>query len=45
MIKDVDVKGIWWLPDNPECKIAGVLHHEPMGKTKFDIIGEFRPND
>lgn len=45
MIKDVDVKGIWWLPDNPECKIAGVLHHEPMGKTKLDIIGEFRPND
>lgn len=45
MIKDLDVKGIWWLPDNPECKIAGVLHHEPMGKTKLDLIGEFRPND
>ena len=45
MIKNVDIKGIWWLPENPECKIAGMLYHEPLGKTKLDLIGEFRPND
>lgn len=45
MIKNVDIKGLWWLPDNPEYKVAGMLHHEPMGKTKLDLIGEFRPND
>lgn len=45
MTENVDIKGIWWFPETPECKIAGVLHHEPMGKTKLDLIGEFRPND
>ena len=45
MIKNVDIKGVWWLPENPECKIAGMLYHEPLGKTKLDLIGEFRPND
>lgn len=45
MIKNVDIKGLWWLPENPEYKVAGMLHHEPMGKTKLDLIGEFRPND
>ena len=34
MIKDLDVKGIWWLPDNPECKIAGVLHQDATGTDK-----------
>ena len=45
MTENVDIKGIWWLPETPYCKIAGVLHHEPMGKTKLDLIGEFRPDD
>lgn len=45
MIKNIEIQGVWWLPDNPECKIAGILHHDPMGKTKLDLIGEFRPND
>jgi len=45
MIRNVDIKGLWWLPENPEYKVAGMLHHEPMGKTKLDLIGEFRPND
>ena len=45
MTENVDIKGIWWLPETPECKIAGVLLHEPMGETKLDLIGEFRPND
>lgn len=45
MIQNVEIKGVWWLPDNPGQKVAGVLCHEPLGKTRLDIIGEFRQND
>jgi hypothetical protein len=45
MTENVDIKGLWWLPSNPEHKVAGALHYEPMGKTNLDLIGEFRPND
>lgn len=45
MIESIDIQGVWWIPCNPEKKIAGFLNYKPMGKTKLDLIGEFRPND
>ncbi|MBL4654151.1 MAG: hypothetical protein JKY53_15005 [Flavobacteriales bacterium] len=26
-----DIEGFWWFPDNPERKVAGILHHTPSG--------------
>lgn len=30
MIKSLKIQGVWWFPDNPECKIAEMPLHELM---------------
>lgn len=44
-IKDLnesfECKGYWWLPCNPEKKIAGTLTYKPNEKINLEIIGTF----
>lgn len=45
MTEPIEIKGIWWLPNFPDSKVAGLLNYTPIGKTKLELIGEFRTND
>lgn len=45
MTEPIEIKGIWWLPNFPDHKVAGLLNYTPIGKTKLELIGEFRTDD
>ncbi len=34
-------KGYWWLPDNPEMKVAGIVTYIPNEKICLELIGGF----
>lgn len=34
-------KGYWWLPDNPEKKVAGIVTYIPNEKICLELIGGF----
>ena len=34
-------KGYWWLPNNPEKKVAGVLTYTPAEHILLELIGAF----
>ena len=34
-------KGFWWLPDNPEKKVAGIVTYIPNEKICLELIGGF----
>ena len=38
-------KGYWWLPDNPDNKVAGVLTYTPGEKLVLELIGAFERGD
>jgi hypothetical protein len=40
--KDETYHGLWWLPSNPEDKVAGVLYLRPKGGAKLVLIGSFK---
>jgi hypothetical protein len=35
--------GFWWLPSNPDQKLAGVLHFSNQGDIILKLIGSFQP--
>lgn len=35
-------KGYWWLPENPEDRVAGVLTYTPGEKILLELIGGFK---
>lgn len=37
----VQAKGLFWLPSNPEEKLAGELHISQFGKVRLDLLGVF----
>lgn len=45
MMKDLKLterhmfKGYWWLPDNPEKKVAGIVTYIPNEKICLELIG------
>jgi hypothetical protein len=41
MIKEFEYKGIWWIPNNPENKVSGILKFSPEEGTILDLIGSF----
>jgi len=41
MIEQFEYKGIWWLPDGDEGKIAGTLSFSPDKGIVLDLIGSF----
>lgn len=38
------IEGYWWLPENPENKIAGILHYELNEEPNLKLFGDFDPN-
>lgn len=42
MAEEREYKGYWWLPSNPNDKIAGVLHYTPEDGAKLEIFGSFK---
>ena len=42
LIDDFELKGIWWLPENPDLHISGVISFQNEGKITIDLIGSFR---
>lgn len=36
-----DWAGIWWLSDNPDEKVPGVLHYDGKGALALSLIGKF----
>lgn len=45
MIKAVQYKGIWWLPDNPEKKVTGYLTFNLEDGLQLEVIGDFAEHD
>lgn len=37
-----ELNGIWWIPENPEVKIAGTLRYDPTEGAFLDLIGTFK---
>lgn len=36
-----EYKGYWWLPSEPEVKVAGVLSYKPGERITLELIGSF----
>ena len=34
-------KGYWWIPDNPEKKVAGIVTYTPNERIRLELIGGF----
>ena len=39
--KTFEYKGYWWLPSNPDIKVAGVLSYKPGESIVLELIGSF----
>jgi hypothetical protein len=39
--KDLNIKGIWWIPSNPEDEISGTVSLKDGGGIILDMIGTF----
>ncbi|QEM12379.1 HEPN domain-containing protein [Mucilaginibacter rubeus] len=46
MIDAIEIKGYWFLPDDPENRVAGTLTYTPNRKIILELIGAFHdPRD
>lgn len=41
MTNEIKLKGYWWLPNNPETTVAGILTYIPQDKISLELIGSF----
>jgi hypothetical protein len=42
---NVEYKGFWWLPSNPEHRVAGLLYYAPSEEIRLELIGTFFSED
>ena len=42
MISEIEHKGIWWLPENEDRKIDGILNFNPQEGSTLDLSGSLR---
>lgn len=45
MKSDLYIEGYWWLPEDPENKIAGILHYKPEKELELKLFGDFGPDE
>ncbi|MBY0377309.1 MAG: hypothetical protein K2Q33_01935 [Gammaproteobacteria bacterium] len=45
MKEKFEIRGYWFLPSNPENRVAGTLHFIPNEKIYLDLIGSFEDRD
>ena len=36
-----EYKGKWWLPQNPDTKVAGIIRFEPSEMPTLELLGSF----
>lgn len=41
-MQEFEYNGLWWLPENPDNKISGVLKFHPVKGVNLELIGSFR---
>ena len=39
---DFELRGIWWLPENPDQQVSGVLTFNSEDKIRLELIGSFK---
>jgi hypothetical protein len=39
-----EFRGIWWLPDDPETQVAGILAFDPDEGASLELLGSFKKN-
>lgn len=44
MQEKIEYKGYWWLPNNPDNPVAGILTYAPNDKILLELIGSFEPD-
>jgi hypothetical protein len=37
--------GFWWLPDDPDNRVAGILHYDPVKGIKLELLGFLKVDD
>jgi len=40
-MESFDFKGLWWLPNNPSEKLAGICSFTPFEGGELELIGDF----
>lgn len=45
MKNEFQIEGYWWLPENPENRIAGILRYKPNEESDLKLFGDFDPNE
>lgn len=40
-----ECSGDWWLPENPDIRISGILKYNPKGGADLELIGTFKSID
>ncbi len=43
-MNDFEHLGVWWLPSEPESKVAGVLRFSPASGSELTLVGQLRPS-
>jgi len=41
-MEEFEYNGIWWLPENPDNKISGILKFHPVEGANLELIGSFK---
>lgn len=41
----VEYKGYWWIPNNPDRAIAGVITYLPKESITLELIGSFEEDE
>ena len=41
LLDDFELKGIWWLPEQPDLQISGILSFENEKKISLELLGSF----
>lgn len=44
MTERFEYKGRWWVPDNPDDEVAGLIKYSPESGITLELIGQFKPN-
>ena len=42
MIEELEIKGLWWLPEKPDLKLPGTLTFSPYKGFSLEVQGSFK---
>ena len=44
MTERFEYKGRWWVPENPDYEVPGLIKYSPESGITLELIGQFKPN-